>query len=108
MARSRPLQAEWKKNDAVAWLGFPGGIYQTDTILVLTGGMANYPTEPVATCAGCQHRMAAVDRNPILFTDGLVDVTYLCDWCGTETKRAVREPPRAGQARNGERRGLIV
>jgi hypothetical protein len=36
--------------------------------------------------------MAAVDRKPILFTDGLVDVTYMCDWCGTETKRAVREP----------------
>ena len=46
--------------------------------------------------------MAAVDRKPILFTDGLVDVTYMCDWCGTETKRAVREPGRAGRARNGE------
>jgi hypothetical protein len=74
----------------------------------LTGGMANYPTEPAATCAGCQHRMAAVDRKPILFTDGLVDVTYMCDWCGTETKRALREPGRAGGARNGERRGLVA
>lgn len=70
--------------------------------------MANYPTEPAATCAGCQHRMAAVDRKPILFTDGLVDVTYMCDWCGTETKRAVRETGRAGRVRNGERRGLIA
>jgi hypothetical protein len=52
--------------------------------------------------------MAAVDRKPILFTDGLVDVTYMCDWCGTETKRAVREPGRAGSVRNGERRGLIA
>jgi hypothetical protein len=52
--------------------------------------------------------MAAVDRNPILFTDGLVDVTYLCDWCGTETKRAVREPGRAGRVRTGEHRGLGV
>jgi hypothetical protein len=52
--------------------------------------------------------MAAVDRNPILFTDGLVDVTYLCDWCGTETKRAVWEPGRAGRVRDGERRGLVV
>lgn len=67
--------------------------------------MANYPTEPAATCAGCQHRMAAVDRKPILFTDGLVDVTHMC---GTETKRAVREPGRAGRVRNGERRGLIA
>jgi hypothetical protein len=43
-----------------------------------------------------------------LFTDGLVDVTYMCDWCGTETKRAVREPACAGHARNGERRGLVA
>jgi hypothetical protein len=52
--------------------------------------------------------MAAVDRKPILFTDGLVDVTYMCDWCGTETKRAVREPGRVARARNGERRGLVA
>ena len=70
--------------------------------------MAHYPTEPAATCACCQHRMAAVDRKPILFTDGLVDVTYMCDWCGTETKRAVREPGRTGHARTGERRGLVA
>ena len=35
-----------------------------------------------------------MDRKPILFTDCLVDVTYMCEWCGTETKRAVREPAR--------------
>jgi len=73
--------------------------------------MASYPTEPAATCAACQRRMAPVDRKPILFTDGLVDVTYMCDWCGTETKRAVREPAkpsRAVHARNGERRGLVA
>lgn len=73
--------------------------------------MASYPTVPAATCAGCQRRMAAVDRKPILFTDGLVDVTYMCEWCGTETKRAVREPVkpgRAGHAHNGDRRGLVA
>ena len=52
--------------------------------------------------------MAAVDRKPILFTDGLVDVTYMCDWCGAETKRAVRERGRAEHARTGERRGLVA
>ena len=53
--------------------------------------------------------MASVDRRPILFTDCLVDVTYLCERCGTETKRAVREqmePPREGHARDGDRLGL--
>jgi hypothetical protein len=33
--------------------------------------------------------MSPEDREPILFTDGLVDVTYFCEWCGTETKRAI-------------------
>jgi uncharacterized protein CbrC (UPF0167 family) len=99
----------WKENGRRRLVGgFPDRIYQTDTILVLTGGMANHPAEPAATCACCQHRMAAVDREPILFTDGLVDVTYMCDWCGAETKRAVREPGHAGRARNGERRGLVA
>jgi hypothetical protein len=47
--------------------------------------------------------MAATDRKPILFTDCLVDVTYMCEWCGTQTKRAVREPVRP--ARSG---GLVA
>ncbi|MGZ3288629.1 MAG: hypothetical protein ACXU87_11380 [Xanthobacteraceae bacterium] len=52
-----------------------------------------------------------MDRKPILFTDCLVDVTYMCEWCGTETKRAVREPARPAQARHprhGDRRGLVA
>ena len=36
-----------------------------------------------------------MDRKPILFTDCLIDVTYMCEWCGTETKRAVREPSKS-------------
>jgi hypothetical protein len=55
--------------------------------------------------------MAAMDRKPILFTDCLVDVTYICEGCGTETKRAMREPVKpahAGHARNGDRRGLVA
>jgi hypothetical protein len=52
-----------------------------------------------------------MDRKPILFTDCLVDVTYMCEWCGTETKRAVREPARPTQQRHprhGDRRGLVA
>jgi len=55
--------------------------------------------------------MAPMDRKPILFTDCLVDVTYMCEWCGTETKRAVREPARPTQQRHprhGDRRGLVA
>jgi hypothetical protein len=99
--RTKPASGRW----------FSGEIYQTDTILALTDDMGSYPTEPAATCPGCQRRMAATDRKPILFTDCLVDVTYMCEWCGTQTKRAVREPVRpahAGHARNADRRGLVA
>ena len=41
-------------------------------------------------CPGCRGRMSAEGFEPILFTDGLVDVTYMCEWCGTEAKRAIR------------------
>ena len=51
--------------------------------------MAILQKEPAMTCPGCRGRMSPEDREPILFTDGLVDVTYLCEWCGTETKRAI-------------------
>jgi hypothetical protein len=55
--------------------------------------------------------MATMDRKPILFTDCLIDVTYMCEWCGTETKRAVREPSmstRRGHNRAADRSGLIA
>jgi hypothetical protein len=55
--------------------------------------------------------MAATDRKPILFTDCLVDVTYMCEWCGTEAKRAVREPlkpTRRRRDRDADRSGLIA
>jgi hypothetical protein len=55
--------------------------------------------------------MAAMDRKPILFTDCLVDVTYMCEWCGTETKRAVREPSKPtcrGHDREADGSSLIA
>ncbi len=51
-----------------------------------------------------------MDRKPILFTDCLVDVTYVCEWCGTQTKRAVREQMTlagASHAGNGDRHGVV-
>lgn len=54
--------------------------------------MALGPKEPAMNCPGCRHPMAPESREPILFTDCLVDVTYVCEWCGIETKRAVRAP----------------
>jgi C4-type Zn-finger protein len=73
--------------------------------------MGNYPSEPATNCPSCQRPMASIDRKPILFTDSLIDVTYMCEWCGTETKRAVREqikPPRAGRTRHDDRYGLVT
>ena len=50
--------------------------------------------------------MAPMDRKPIVSTDCLVDVTYICEWCGMETKRAVREPAKLSPARAGARHDL--
>ena len=50
--------------------------------------------------------MAPMDRKPIVTTDCLVDVTYVCEWCGTETKRAVREQAKLPHARAGGRNDL--
>jgi hypothetical protein len=59
--------------------------------------MAIPQKEPAMTCPGCRGRMSPEDREPILCSDGLVDVTYFCEWCGTEAKRAISvgwvEPP---------------
>jgi hypothetical protein len=49
--------------------------------------------------------MAPMDRKPIVSTDCLVDVTYICEWCGMEAKRAVREQA-LSQARAGGRHDL--
>lgn len=91
--------------------GLANEIYETETIVALTGGdMGSYPREPAVKCPGCQRRMAPMDRKPILFTDCLVDVTYVCEWCGTQTKRAVREQMTlagASHAGNGDRHGVV-
>jgi RNase P subunit RPR2 len=48
------------------------------------------PTVPI--CPGCRKPMVFVEKRHILFSDGLLEVTYRCETCGTETQRIVKEP----------------
>ena len=43
------------------------------------------------TCPGCKMIMVATDRKPVLFSNGLVQVIYRCEGCGTETTRAAKD-----------------
>ncbi len=42
-------------------------------------------------CPGCRKTMVFKDKEHILFSNGLTDVTYRCESCGTETKRTVKD-----------------
>ena len=46
---------------------------------------------PIVTCPGCHKPMRPGKAEPILFAKGLSDITYVCEKCGTRTKRTVRE-----------------
>ena len=54
---------------------------------------------PVVICPRCRRRMATKEHRPtgpkarkaIKFSDSLVEVAYVCDSCGTEIKRTLRE-----------------
>jgi DNA-directed RNA polymerase subunit RPC12/RpoP len=70
--------------------------------------MGSHPAYPAAKCPACRSRMAPMDRSPILFTDCLVDVTYICERCGTEAKCAVREPLKLSQADHDRSRHRIA
>jgi hypothetical protein len=48
-------------------------------------------TEVRVLCPGCARLMVAVDRKPVLFSNGLVQVIFRCEGCGTETTRAVKD-----------------
>jgi DNA-directed RNA polymerase subunit RPC12/RpoP len=67
--------------------------------------MRRLSREPDAECPACQRRMAPMDRKPIVSTDCLVDVTYICEWCGMEAKRAVRDQLKLSDA-SGARQGM--
>jgi C4-type Zn-finger protein len=43
----------------------------------------------VVMCPGCDGPMKPVERKPIMFTEGLVDVTYFCERCRMRTIRTV-------------------
>ena len=42
------------------------------------------------TCPICKLGMRFVKTTPIVFTPGLVDVSYVCDECGQRTKRTLK------------------
>ena len=42
-------------------------------------------------CPGCAKPMIVKERKPIMFSNGLVDVIYVCETCGTETTRTVKD-----------------
>jgi len=46
---------------------------------------------PIVICPGCKKPMTASTPKPILFAKGLADITYVCEKCGTKTRRTVKE-----------------
>ena len=65
----------------------------------VTSAMGPRPKQPVVICPRCRRRMATKEHKPfgpkarkaIKFTDSLVEVAYVCESCGTEIKRTLRE-----------------
>jgi len=43
------------------------------------------------SCPICKAEMRFVRATPIIFTPGLADVSYVCDECGQETKRTLKQ-----------------
>jgi hypothetical protein len=57
------------------------------------GDRAMFGTEtkaPIVMCPGCDEVMTAMVRNPDAFSHGLVDVTYVCETCGSHTIRTIK------------------
>jgi C4-type Zn-finger protein len=52
------------------------------------------------TCPICKSDMRFVKTTPIVFTPGLVDVSYVCDECGQRTKRTLKRCDLATEARD--------
>ena len=51
---------------------------------------ADKTSSGVVMCPGCNQPMEPVERKHILFTDGLVDVTFVCETCRTHTIRTIK------------------
>jgi hypothetical protein len=45
---------------------------------------------PIVMCPGCDQPTKAIERKPVGFSNGLVDVTYVCETCVTHTIRTIR------------------
>src|SRR6476620_2407419 len=65
----------------------------------LVGDRAMFGTDktkiPVVICAGCDEPMKAMVRKPVAFSNGLVDVTYVCETCLTHTIRTIKQDDKA-------------
>ena len=65
--------------------------HRTDTFrhrtrVVGTGAMFGTDTKfPIVKCSGCELPMKAIERKPVAFSNGLVDVTFVCEACQTHT-----------------------
>jgi DNA-directed RNA polymerase subunit RPC12/RpoP len=77
---------------------------RVDAVRVVRAGgvhlaMASRPKQPVVICPRCRRRMVTKEYRPmgpkarkaIKFTDSLVEVAYVCENCGAEIKRTIRE-----------------
>jgi hypothetical protein len=45
---------------------------------------------PIVMCPGCDEQMKAIERKRVQFSNGLVDVTYVCATCHTHTIRSIK------------------
>jgi hypothetical protein len=48
-------------------------------------------SKPVVVCPGCDQPMNIIDYRPIMFANGLADVTYRCEICQMTTIRTVQQ-----------------
>ena len=46
--------------------------------------------DELGRCPGCDLTTNAIERKPVAFSHGLVDVTYVCETCLTHTIRAIK------------------
>ena len=60
-----------------------------DDVLSSTAVRPNFVLAP-PSCPSCKSGMRVVKATPIALTSDLVDVSYVCDECGRETKWTIK------------------
>jgi hypothetical protein len=45
---------------------------------------------PIVLCPGCDEPMKAMERKSVGFSNGLVDVIYVCETCHAHTIRTIK------------------